>query len=521
MSETSTQPLERSMLEQQLKRAQQAQRKLLELNEVNQRQIRGLVECVHHLSISCKGQNLELDNRLAKLRSRLASEKQVDALLPELAALCRTLQSQAQHSQREVKGSQEAMASLAKRLTQLADLPEGLQRELTFFQQEMKKPVYSIWEHLPQLRRLVGYYEALLSERLASNTPLEVSPKHQQMAHELAQLLSELEFRPENRSTIAAVKAELAGEIGVESLLDAYQQVLDLLTGEIVREKNSSQQFLFAINDALNVVREAVSDNWNLTVRNFGNQRELNRKLSSQCNALGDSVANATELEQLKQHVSKELAQLRGMLEKREQEDQREFMKLKESMEQMRKELSAITNEASSYKEKLVEQQRLNMLDALTQLPNRAALEDRLKREYRNVRRYGSKLWVAVVDIDHFKSINDNFGHTTGDKTLQVIAMALKNALRKEEFVARYGGEEFVLLLPEVDEEHVALILNRTRERIKAIPFKFRNDRLTVTISVGAALVAGNETIQETFERADAALYRAKRQGRDRVEIDN
>ncbi|GAA4901198.1 diguanylate cyclase [Ferrimonas pelagia] len=508
------------MLEQQLKRAQLTQKKLLELSETNQRQIRGLVECIHHLSISCKGQNLELDNRLAKLRTRLASEKNVEALLPELATLCRTLQAQAQSTQRELQTNQQSMASLAKRMGQLASAPEPMLRELSHFQQEMQKPIYSVWEQLPQLRRLAGYYETLLLDRMASAEPLPVTPKQIQMCHELAHLLSDLDFRPEHKDSIAAMKAELAGEISGDALLDAYQQVLNLLVEELVKEKNASQQFLLAINDALSVVREAVSDNWSQTERSFGNQREVNKRLTSQCQEIGSHVANATELEQLKQHVSRELSLLRAIIRKREVDEQHEFTKLKASMDSMRKELNALTSQASNYKERLVEQQRLNMIDSLTQLPNRAALDDRLKREYRNVRRYNTQLWIAVIDIDHFKEINDRFGHTTGDKTLQVIAMALKNALRQEEFVARYGGEEFVLLLPEVELEQVNQTLNRMRERIKAIPFKFQSDRLTVTISLGAARVDAQETVQETFERADAALYRAKRQGRDRVEID-
>ena len=143
-----------------------------------------------------------------------------------------------------------------------------------------------------------------------------------------------------------------------------------------------------------------------------------------------------------------------------------------------------------------------------------------MEQEYRNHKRFNSPLWVAVTDIDYFKTVNDSFGHSTGDKTLQVISMALKNSLRESEFVARYGGEEFVLLLPDVNEEHIGLLLNRVKDKIKNIPFKFKNQRITVTLSIGAAQVMENERIEETFERADAALYKAKNNGRDRVVID-
>ncbi|MBO2608519.1 tetratricopeptide repeat-containing diguanylate cyclase [Shewanella algae] len=143
-----------------------------------------------------------------------------------------------------------------------------------------------------------------------------------------------------------------------------------------------------------------------------------------------------------------------------------------------------------------------------------------LEQEYRHFQRNKQPLWLAVADIDHFKSINDSFGHTTGDKTLQVIAMALKNSLRDTEFVARYGGEEFVLIIPDVSPKDIEQLLNRVREKIKNIPFKFKNQRITVTVSIGAAQILDGEHIQETFERADAALYKAKHESRDRVIID-
>ena len=143
-----------------------------------------------------------------------------------------------------------------------------------------------------------------------------------------------------------------------------------------------------------------------------------------------------------------------------------------------------------------------------------------MEQEYRKYQCHKQPLWIAVADIDHFKVINDSFGHSTGDKTLQVIAMALKNSLRDTEFVARYGGEEFVLIIPDVNATDIEQLLNRVREKVKSIPFKFKNQRITVTVSIGAAQIINNELINETFDRADAALYRAKHESRDRVIID-
>jgi diguanylate cyclase (GGDEF)-like protein len=334
-------------------------------------------------------------------------------------------------------------------------------------------------------------------------------------------MISNIEFRKDQRDQVLVIKELLAStEIDVEALLEAYQTILSLLLDNIAREKTASQEFLFALNDALSAVREVVSDSYNQSQRSHQLKSQLNRELNAQVDNVGASLVDIDDITELKQQISEQLATIRASLARKEALEQREQALLRKSIETMRKELNDLSSEATTYKERLFEQQKLNMLDTLTQLPNRAAMEERMEQEYRHFQRNKQPLWLAVADIDHFKSINDSFGHTTGDKTLQVIAMALKNSLRDTEFVARYGGEEFVLIIPDVSPKDIEQLLNRVREKIKNIPFKFKNQRITVTVSIGAAQILDGEHIQETFERADAALYKAKHESRDRVIID-
>ncbi|MBE3675372.1 diguanylate cyclase [Pseudoalteromonas paragorgicola KMM 3548] len=128
-----------------------------------------------------------------------------------------------------------------------------------------------------------------------------------------------------------------------------------------------------------------------------------------------------------------------------------------------------------------------------------------------------SDVTLAVIDVDHFKSINDRFGHTAGDITLQVISKALQKSVRKSDFIARYGGEEFVLLMPGVSLENATLPLDKVRKVIKNIPFKFREKQIEITISVGATQFKKGDTLLKAFDRADDALYEAKNSGRDRL----
>jgi diguanylate cyclase len=122
---------------------------------------------------------------------------------------------------------------------------------------------------------------------------------------------------------------------------------------------------------------------------------------------------------------------------------------------------------------------------------------------------------LAVCDLDHFKSINDNFGHLAGDKVLRIIAKTLRDRLRKTDFVARFGGEEFVILMPETERQEALQTLDAIRQAVAASPFHFRDKPVAITLSVGIAIFSDTATSDHVFERADTALYQAKQAGRN------
>lgn len=506
-----------SLLKQKLHSARAA---LESLNEDKNDKLQTLLQFIGHLSLACKGQNLELDNKLAKLRHNFADFDNVEETLPELVEVEQLLKQQYNHVMVQLEDSRASLSRVIRQIQRVESVPDKVKKEINYFKKDLAKPFHTFWDYIPKVEKLVGFYESILEEQLEQGDKLVVMPKHRQLAHELAQMISEIEFRKDQRDRILVVKEALSDEIEIDSLIDAYQTVLSLLLDKIAREKSASQEFLFALNDALSAVREVVSDSYNNNQRSFQLKKQLNREINTRVDNVGEAVIDIDDITNLKSQVTEQLASIRAALGRKEALEEREQALLRKSMESMRKELNDLSKEANTYKERLFEQQKLNLLDTLTQLPNRAALEERMEQEFRNFQRHKQPLWVAVADIDHFKNINDQFGHSTGDKTLQVIAMALKNSLRDTEFVARYGGEEFVLIIPDVNATDIEHLLNRVREKVKSIPFKFKNQRITVTVSIGAAQIINNELINETFDRADAALYRAKHESRDRVIID-
>ena len=170
-------------------------------------------------------------------------------------------------------------------------------------------------------------------------------------------------------------------------------------------------------------------------------------------------------------------------------------------------------------KNRLLEQ--LVLTDSLTNLPNRRAIEEWAPRQLSGALRHGFPIWTVMADLDHFKSINDNFGHDSGDTVLRKFGEILKTHTRKSDMCARIGGEEFLLVISYSDPEGVMLAVERIRENIATEKFVFGGRECAVTASFGVAAPREGEfpDFNTLMIRADEALYAAKRGGRNRVEM--
>ena len=155
------------------------------------------------------------------------------------------------------------------------------------------------------------------------------------------------------------------------------------------------------------------------------------------------------------------------------------------------------------------------LLDDLTNLGNRAAYEKNLQREVERTKRHDTPLSLIVIDIDNFKSINDKFGHSSGDKALKILADMINHSLRSSDMAFRFGGEEFVLLLPETNIHDAEIVAERVRESVSQILSHDGKNSFSFTVSLGVAQLQTNEEGYHLFERADMALYEAKHTGKN------
>ena len=181
--------------------------------------------------------------------------------------------------------------------------------------------------------------------------------------------------------------------------------------------------------------------------------------------------------------------------------------------------LQKIADGSRRLSDELSRVRQLSLTDELTGLPNRRAFQRRLEDEIARANRYGYPLTLAVMDLDEFKSINDSFGHAIGDKILREYAISILSIFRRLDMVARYGGEEFAVLLPNTDLHGAMRALHKVRSRVPEVYVDAQESQLKVpTFSAGVSAYHPGETSEAFVSRADAALYEAKRRGRNRIE---
>ena len=201
-----------------------------------------------------------------------------------------------------------------------------------------------------------------------------------------------------------------------------------------------------------------------------------------------------------------------------------ETRRMQDANAQLEAKLEASRDDIASLQRDLDEVRRESLLDPLTKIHNRKSFDEGLLKAFANASDNGTPLCLMLVDIDHFKSFNDTWGHQTGDQVLRLVAMTLKSNIKGKDIAARYGGEEFAAILPETDLEGAVIVADNIRKAIQAKELLKRstNEKLgRMTASFGVAMYKPGDTPASLIERADRCLYAAKHAGRNRVLSEN
>jgi len=253
------------------------------------------------------------------------------------------------------------------------------------------------------------------------------------------------------------------------------------------------------------------------TQDSFQHNTRFNSLLEGQMQDIGQFLEGNPDLHKLRQFVLAKLESIKSALEKKRREDEQQMAELNRHMSMLLQSLHRMRNEVEQAHRKSNILARQVYLDPLTEVHNRRAFERRIREELSRFHRYGQRFSLILIDADHFKRINDQFGHRAGDRCLKEMVRRIQKVLRESDFLARYGGEEFVVILPGTDGNAAFSTGERLRRLVEKTGFLYRDETIPLTVSLGITEVRESDRSPEKlFERVDRAMYTAKESGRNR-----
>ena len=332
-------------------------------------------------------------------------------------------------------------------------------------------------------------------------------------------LLDDLAIPERHRPQAESMRYRLQNGLNWYELLPILDDLATLMLAIAGSGQHEFETYLQHLNERLESFQnnlQAASDGH---ADNRSAAQAMDTQIREQVDGMQSSMHAASNLDELKVVLENHLEGLLGTMDRHRQQRVEREQEVATRLNSLAERVAHMEQEALGFREHLEEQRQKALIDPLTGLPNRAAWSERLEHEVGQWQQHGNTLMLAMLDLDHFKRINDNYGHLAGDKVLKIIATVLRKRLRGTDFIARFGGEEFVLLLPSTVPAAGMKLLEQLRASIEACPFHFKGEPVTVTISMGLTAFRSGESSDLVLKRADQALYRAKNAGRNRVEL--
>jgi diguanylate cyclase len=332
-------------------------------------------------------------------------------------------------------------------------------------------------------------------------------------------LLDDLTLPERHRPQAEAMRDRLQNGLNWYELLPILDDLATLMLAITDSGQHAFEAYLQQLNERLESFQSNLQAASEGHADNRSAAREMDTQIREQVDGLQSSMQEAADLDDLKRVLENHLEGLLGTMDQHQKQRHEREQEVAARLHGLAERVAHMEQEALGYREHLEEQRQKALIDPLTDLPNRAAWSERLDHEIHQWQQHGNTLLLAMLDLDHFKRINDNYGHLAGDKVLKIIASVLRKRLRGTDFIARFGGEEFVLLMPDTVPTAGAKLLEKLRASIEACPFHFKGEPVTITISMGLTAFKPGEHSDLVLKRADQALYRAKHAGRNQVAL--
>ena len=302
---------------------------------------------------------------------------------------------------------------------------------------------------------------------------------------------------------------------GLAKILTRIAEALLKRGEELAREKTQANSLLTEMTARLDEVSDFLTTQNDERQSALGDADQLSSQVMQNAEHIHREVHETNDLMEIRTKVGVRLAKIAQQAREFRARQESRFLEQSALAQKMAARVASLERQTSELHRSLHQEQTRSQLDALTGIPNRGALDSRMAEEINRWKRFRDPVTVLVWDLDRFKSINDTYGHRAGDRVLQEVAKCFAARIRATDVLARFGGEEFVMLLVGTQMAEASKVANELRESVHNLRFHFRDTPLKITTSCGMTELRDGDTAETVFDRADAALYKAKDGGRN------
>lgn len=340
----------------------------------------------------------------------------------------------------------------------------------------------------------------------------EISSKVNESLQQLVDHLSIPEHLDVKRDNI---KTRLDHQLTGDNLSQLIDGLTELVVDAFNVEQNRFKGFLEQLTHQLQSFDIFLTTSSNKRTEASEESRQLETAIQGDIDQIKNHIDSSKSIEELSMKINQNLIVIGERIKEYRANEQSRDEEYQKQVTRLKSRLSESEQNAEEIKNLLTYQKYKINHDSLTGLPNRESYDDYIVEALQRWKDSGKIISLAVGDIDHFKQINDTFGHLAGDKVLKKVASIFKSSVRSTDYIARFGGEEFVLIFEETTSKAAFLIVEKLRKSVKDCQFVYRENKVDVTVSFGLTTIIEGDNIESLFMRADNALYKAKNAGRN------
>ena len=494
-----------------------------------------LRKTIGRLSIAGRGIDTRLDDQLKHIQ-KLAREKKDSQLTDALDRLSHVIAS-LDDSPAESPPAP-ARQDVAGQVADTAALLRSLLREIRFRQDqrdELKSVSSDLYRLLGEgggaenLAPQIGRLSALINDNFGGVEAVK------EAVVEPPQPAPEPTAEPTARAVLTTLVEKLASvqyggrplQLGAEvlerlddgnwpELLDRIVDHLSETLNNLNREKSELEDFIIQVTRQLGRISEVIAAEQKDNQAGYEDRQSLQQMMRDSMKSIEADFDTASEIGQVKNILARNLHQIESGIESFVSRANRRQEAIDERNSRLASQILAMDRKTQALKQKLSENRTMLLFDSLTGVGSRISYEEALDKELARWARYGEIFSYVILDIDHFKQINDTYGHSAGDRALKIITKMMMSQIRKSDALFRIGGEEFVLLLPNTGVDRAMFLVDKLRETVAGSDIHFNQQRVVITLSAGLTEPRENDSPESLYERADSALYRAKNAGRNR-----